>query len=79
LCALAEQPGRALTRLEMIDKGLGNGYEGLERTVDSHVKNLRRKLDEAHGAAHVIETVFGVGYRLITVDAQGPHPMQDEG
>jgi two-component system alkaline phosphatase synthesis response regulator PhoP len=64
LRALAEQPGHALTRLEMIEKGLGYNYEGLERTVDSHVKNLRRKLEEADGASHMIETVFGVGYRL---------------
>jgi two-component system alkaline phosphatase synthesis response regulator PhoP len=64
LCALAEQPGRALTRQEMIENGLGYSYEGLERTVDSHVKNLRRKLDETGQAAHLIETVFGVGYRL---------------
>jgi two-component system alkaline phosphatase synthesis response regulator PhoP len=64
LRTLAEQPGRALTRLELIEKGLGYSYEGLERTVDSHVKNLRRKLDEVGGAAHLVETVFGVGYRL---------------
>jgi two-component system alkaline phosphatase synthesis response regulator PhoP len=66
LRALAEHPGHALTRLELIEKGLGYSYEGLERTVDSHVKNLRRKLDEVGGAAHAIETVFGVGYRLIS-------------
>jgi len=42
LQALAEHPDRALTRLEMIERGLGYSYEGLERTVDSHVKNLRR-------------------------------------
>ena len=64
LCALAEQPGRALTRQEMIENGVGTGYDGLERTVDSHVKNLRQKLDGAGGAAHLIETVFGIGYRL---------------
>jgi two-component system alkaline phosphatase synthesis response regulator PhoP len=64
LRALAEQPGHALTRLEMIEKGLGYRYEGLERTVDSHVKNLRRKLGEVGEAAPFIETVFGVGYRL---------------
>lgn len=66
LRALAEHPGRALTRLELIEEGLGYRYDGLERTVDSHVKNLRRKLDEAGEAAHLIETVFGVGYRLTT-------------
>jgi two-component system alkaline phosphatase synthesis response regulator PhoP len=70
LRALAEQPGHALTRLEMIERGLGYNYEGLERTVDSHVKNLRRKLDETGGAVQRIETVFGVGYRLIASDTK---------
>jgi two-component system alkaline phosphatase synthesis response regulator PhoP len=69
LRALAEQPGHALTRLEMIEKGLGYDYEGLERTVDSHVKNLRRKLDEVGGSAHLVETVFGIGYRLAAGDS----------
>jgi DNA-binding response OmpR family regulator len=64
LRVLADQQGRALTRLEMIEMSLGYNYEGLERTVDSHVKNLRRKLDEAGEAGHLVETVFGVGYRL---------------
>ncbi|MGQ9598930.1 MAG: response regulator transcription factor [Anaerolineae bacterium] len=64
LRALAEHPGHVLTRLELIEKGLGYSYEGLERTVDSHIKNLRRKLDEAGASADLIETVFGVGYRL---------------
>jgi two-component system alkaline phosphatase synthesis response regulator PhoP len=68
LCALAEQPGHALTRLEMIEKGLGYGYGALERTVDSHIKNLRRKLDEAGEAASLVETVFGIGYRLAISD-----------
>jgi two-component system alkaline phosphatase synthesis response regulator PhoP len=67
LQALAEHPGRALTRLELIEKGLGYSYEGLDRTVDSHIKNLRRKLDEMGGAglgSELVETVFGVGYRM---------------
>jgi DNA-binding response OmpR family regulator len=64
LRALAEQPGHALTRQEMIENGLGYSYEGLERTVDSHIKNLRRKLDDAGAAANLLQTVFGVGYRL---------------
>ncbi len=71
LRALAERPGRALTRQEMIEQGLGQDYEGLERTVDSHVKNLRRKLEEAGGAQGLVETVFGVGYRLCVVDEPG--------
>jgi two-component system alkaline phosphatase synthesis response regulator PhoP len=69
LRVLAENPGRALTRPELIDRTLGYRYEGKERTVDSLVKNLRRKLDEACGAAQLIETVFGVGYRLSVGDS----------
>lgn len=68
LRALAENPGHALTRLELIEQGLGYSYEGLERTVDSHIRNLRRKL-EGTAAADLIETVFGVGYRLAQGDA----------
>ncbi len=64
LRALAEHPGHALTRLELIELGLGYSYAGLERTVDSHIKNLRRKLAEAGAEGELIETVFGVGYRL---------------
>jgi two-component system, OmpR family, alkaline phosphatase synthesis response regulator PhoP len=64
LQVLVENPGRTFTRLELIEKALGYGYEGLERSVDSHVKNLRRKLDEANAGNGLIETVFGVGYRL---------------
>ncbi len=64
LRALAEQPGHALTRQEMLERGLGYSHAGVERTVDSHIKNLRRKLDEAGEAAHLVQTVFGVGYRL---------------
>jgi two-component system alkaline phosphatase synthesis response regulator PhoP len=65
LLALAEHPGHALTRLELIEKGLGYSYEGLERTVDSHIKNLRRKLHKAGATGDLIETVFGVGYRIV--------------
>jgi two-component system alkaline phosphatase synthesis response regulator PhoP len=64
LCALAEHPGHALTRLELIEQGVGYRYDGLERTVDSHIKNLRRKLAKAGADPSLIETVFGVGYRL---------------
>lgn len=65
LLALARHPGNVLTRLELIEQGLGYSYEGLERSVDSHIKNLRRKLCDAGAAAGLIETVFGFGYRLV--------------
>lgn len=61
---LLEQPGRAFTRLELIEKGLGYSYAGLERTVDSHIKNLRRKIGVDSSQSTYIETVYGVGYRL---------------
>lgn len=64
LQVLVENAGRALTRLELVEKGLGYSYEGLDRTVDSHIKNLRRKLAEAGVSPDLVETVFGVGYRL---------------
>jgi len=70
--ALAEHRGHALTRLEMIERGLGYSYEGLERTVDSHIRNLRRKLAEAGASADLIETVFGVGYRLAADETSLP-------
>jgi two-component system, OmpR family, alkaline phosphatase synthesis response regulator PhoP len=57
------QPGHAFTRQELIEQGLGYAYEGLERTIDSHIKNLRKKL-ERDPSAPQIETVYGVGYRL---------------
>jgi len=62
---LLRNPNRAFTRLELIDNSLGYAYEGMERTIDSHIKNLRRKLGiEPHQPAF-IETVYGVGYRLV--------------
>jgi DNA-binding response OmpR family regulator len=64
LQALAERPGHTLSRLEMMEKGLGYRYEGVGRTVDSHIKNLRRKLARAGATTGMVETVFGVGYRL---------------
>ena len=73
LQALAEQPGYALTRSELIEKGLGYNYEGLERTVDSHIKNLRRKLERAGESRELIQTVFGVGYRL-QAEGEGGEP-----
>jgi len=62
---LLENPGRAFTRLELIDSALGYAYEGMERTIDSHIKNLRKKLDIDPGQPAFIETVYGVGYRLL--------------
>jgi len=62
LSAIAAAAGRVYSRYELVNRVRGYEYEGYERTIDSHIKNLRRKLG-AEGA-QVIETVLGVGYRL---------------
>jgi len=64
LKVLMENPGRAFTRLELIEKGLGYAYAGMDRTVDSHIKNLRKKIEPDPGNPTTIQTVYGVGYRL---------------
>jgi len=64
LLALARSPGRVFTRQELRDRAFGPDSEALDRTVDAHVVNLRRKL----GGEVLIETVFGVGYRLAKRD-----------
>ena len=61
---LMQNPDRAFTRGELIEKTVGYGYEGLERTVDSHIKNLRKKIESDPAQPEYLETVFGVGYRL---------------
>ncbi len=64
LLALAVAPGRVYTRLELINRIRGYEFEGYERVVDSHVKNLRRKLEPNSSHPEVIQTVIGAGYRL---------------
>lgn len=61
--ALAAHPGRTFSRDELVARAFGPDYDGLDRTVDSHITNVRRKL-EAGGARRVIHTVHGLGYRL---------------
>ena len=58
------QPNYAFTRGELIEKALGYEYDGLDRTIDSHIKNLRRKVEPDIANPIYIETVTGVGYRL---------------
>jgi two-component system alkaline phosphatase synthesis response regulator PhoP len=64
LQVLLQHPGHAFTRLELIEQGMGYAYDGMERTVDSHIKNLRKKLGVDPDDPIYIETVYGVGYRL---------------
>jgi two-component system alkaline phosphatase synthesis response regulator PhoP len=64
LRTLLENPGYAFTRSELIEQALGYEYEGSERTLDSHMRNLRRKIEPNSGQATYIQTVYGIGYRL---------------
>lgn len=64
LSTLMNTPGRAFSRLELLDRIQGTAYEGYERTIDVHVKNLRAKLEEDAHNPQYIETVYGVGYRF---------------
>jgi DNA-binding response OmpR family regulator len=64
LATLAAQPGRAFTRLQLLEASQGTAYEGYERTIDAHIKNLRAKIEIEPKNPHLIETVFGIGYRF---------------
>ena len=64
LKTLMDSPGHAFTRLALIEQGLGYAYDGMERTLDSHIRNLRRKIEPDSANPTYIKTVFGVGYRM---------------
>ena len=64
LSALATYPGRVYSRFELINRVQGTDFEGYERTIDAHVKNLRRKLEADPANPRYVQTVHGVGYRL---------------
>jgi DNA-binding response OmpR family regulator len=64
LVALATVPGRVYSRYELINRVRGHEFEGYERTIDSHVKNLRRKIEADPGSPVIVLTVLGGGYRL---------------
>jgi len=64
LVALAGRPGRAWSRYELVTRVQGYDYDGYERTIDAHVKNLRRKLGDDPRQPRYVVTVPGVGYKL---------------
>lgn len=64
LAALAGSPGRVFTRLQLLDTVQGEAYEGYERTIDAHIKNLRHKLSLPKASGCRLTTVHGVGYKL---------------
>ncbi len=64
LLTLAGQPGRVFSRLQLLEAAQGVAYEGYERTIDAHIKNLRAKIETNSKKPKYIETVFGIGYRF---------------
>ncbi|MFH1929762.1 MAG: response regulator transcription factor [Chloroflexota bacterium] len=64
LDALIKEPGRAFSRLDLLDRVFGFDYEGLERTVDVHVMNLRKKIEPDASRPTYVQTVYGVGYKF---------------
>lgn len=64
LTALISSPGRVYSRLDLLDIIQGVRYEGYERTIDTHIKNLRGKIEKRSRSTKYIETVYGVGYRF---------------
>ena len=64
-------PGRAFSRLELLERTQGFAYDGYERTIDVHIKNLRKKIEPDPSSPRYILTVFGVGYRFAREEMVG--------
>jgi DNA-binding response OmpR family regulator len=72
LATLAAHPGRVFSHQQLLDAVQGEAFEGFERTIDSHVKNLRRKLETDPSSPDYVRTVFGVGYAFHAPDPSAP-------
>ena len=66
---LIKEPGRAFSRLDLLEQAFGYDYEGLERTIDVHIMNLRKKIEPEPSRPRYIVTVPGLGYRFEGADA----------
>lgn len=64
LATMAAHPGRVYTRLQLLEATAGDAFDGYERTIDAHIKNIRRKLGEDPKSPRHLHTVIGVGYKL---------------
>jgi len=70
LVALARHPRRVFSRYQIMEQAQGNAFEGYERTIDAHIKNIRLKLEPDPKKPAYIRTVFGLGYKLETGDEE---------
>jgi two-component system, OmpR family, alkaline phosphatase synthesis response regulator PhoP len=68
LATMMAAPGRVFSRLELLDRLQGTAYEGYERTIDVHIRNLRTKIEPDPSTPRYIETVYGTGYRFAVQD-----------
>ena len=66
LAALMSAPGKVFSRLDLLDRTAGDAYEGYERTIDVHIRNLRTKIEPDPKHPRYVETVYGMGYRFTT-------------
>ncbi len=64
LALMAREPSRLFTRSNLVDRALGYDYEGMERTVDVHILNIRRKIEPQFNKPRYIKTVYGMGYKF---------------
>ncbi len=64
LATLAQHPGQTFTRMQLLDRLYGVAYEGYDRSIDTHIKNLRRKIEPDPSTPRYILTVYGVGYKF---------------
>lgn len=64
LAVLFQNPGRVYSRLQLLEAALGEAYQGYERTIDTHISNLRRKLEDDPANPRFIKTVYGMGYKF---------------
>jgi DNA-binding response OmpR family regulator len=71
LATLLESPGRVFSRELLLERLQGHDYEGIERTIDVHIRNLRKKIEPDPTQPRYIRTVFGIGYRASTADELG--------
>jgi two-component system alkaline phosphatase synthesis response regulator PhoP len=67
LVALIKNPGRAFTRMQLLDVVQGEAFDGYERTIDAHIKNVRHKLHDDPKQPRYLLTVFGIGYKFAEV------------
>ena len=64
LATMAAHPGRVYTRLQLLEASSGEAFDGYDRTIDAHVKNIRRKLGDDPRSPRYVRTVIGVGYKV---------------